>query len=527
MRSTWGWLALVCCAAIPAPAVADTCYDSFYADAHSDPFDTGGGRGKYEIHGCGTKRQISPASNNYVIARKKVYFRTQDSDDYPRCVGHLGFRLPGPDVPLGCLFGVTRYSIVTNHLLPLELSPAPKDFQVLAENYGVANGKVYYQQFVIPGARALPAEVPLRVLPYAEKENPMRRDSGYAVYGDQVFFEGQRVEDVDATSFQALYFSDLPPDNDTQYFARDQSRVYWRGLLLDGSDPESLKVVDRISVKDAHHLWRMKRDDIDLVVSELPEALGGEFFRTRYTSAQGTPYFRVLWRDEKLDDGRSVLRTLPTRLAEGDEFTVLPAGCPPGVETMKALPGMSCAAFRYEAITDFGRTKDQVFFRDRVVPDADAASFQPFRIAHYDSGAVMNASAMDARALYYFNGDDKTPDRMAFHGPVTGPIPDKYGNLWYWTDSEGIYDSTGSNMGDGSFGLGLCAYGGPGSARGLQVVSYDKGRDGRSYIELANERYRYVLFDTPKGGDNPGYVIDLKTGQRMTLQKPCGSAAKR
>lgn len=532
-------LALLCWVAVPAAARQDVCHDTIFIDAHSKTGFRGYERGNYvyDAHGekidndayeyrdCTPHQQISKDSGSYVIVKNQLYFNEGKTSIVGACVGNIGiFSSIGRGF---CPFGKTTYLIGDNKMFPLEFKPDPKVFRVLSENYGTASGKVYYKQFVIAGAQSLPAEILLRLLPSFDAGSGIRQgDSDYAVYGDQIFFQGQLVEGADAASFQALYFKIASEGDSYSVYdkaARDKARVYWEGQMLDDSHPDAFDAADSSSFRAGQRLWSvLPGGKLGMIVDKLPENLGGGFFRSRHISPQGKPYARV-WRiDKKLDDGRAILQALPLRMSEGDEFAVLPAGCPPEAATMPGYPDISCAPFKYQAATVFGRTQNKIFVFDTEVPGVDVASFQLLSAVVGKYEGYVYAKAIDAHRFHLFGTDSHSS--VPLQGKVTLPIPDRYGNFFLFADAANIYDASGwgkPNMEPEN----LCRYDGPSSTRGLKVVSRNEGRDRQSYIELENDRYRYVFYSAKPEEQNNSHIIDLRTNQRLRMygseEQPC------
>ena len=528
----------------------DSCHDIFYTDADSERLSStdilfpSQEKRDQQINRCTRHQPVSPTSQGYVIHQKQLYWREQESSTHAKCVLGLGVRLYG----LSCLFGKTTYSDQLNHFFPLEHEPEPGAIRVLGAHYAIANGKVYYQQFVVPGGQSLPAQVPLQILPLpASATAQQRRDSNYAMYGDQIFFKNRLVDGADLASFQPLYLPYPAPDDErlvfSYDFARDKYRVYWQNLMLDDSDPASFKIVDTDegtdmpAVGDNHHRWRVvydfekKEKELGLIAHDPPDAVGGHFFRSRFTSPQGMSYARVQW------SNGGVLYPLPLRMSEGDEFTVLPVGCAAKTGTLEGYPGISCAQLDNAAVSDFGRTKNKVYFRAREVAGADAASFRVIAVSsekgNPDRG---HAFAIDARQVYNFWDYQYLPEKSALQGPVIGPIPDQNGVFRFLSSGTNIYDISGSQDTRG-LANNLCRYidGQPTynsnssdpmlSTRGLKEAARDKGQGDQPYIELANDRYRYVFYDKPAGNDNPSHVIDLRTGKQLMMYGiPCDPA---
>ncbi len=511
------WLPLIVAISV-GPLVShsrDICHDYVYPDAHTKE-----NSGNFERRNCSKPPSISPKSDNYIVEQGRVYFRKSDSSSYGTCVGGVGsYSSAGRSL---CPFGTTSYTITTNHFFPLELSPKINEFRVLNEDYAATNDAVYYKQFVINGARRLPQKTALRVLPLPARKADGGSSAGlsdYAVYGEQVFYNGENVEGADADSFQVLLLED------SDYFtklARDKSRLYWKGRMLDDSKPAAVEVVDSKYIKEGNHLWYVDFDSVGLVVDTLPESIGGGFYRSRYTSPSGESYSRIQ-RSDELSDGRHKLVSLPLRMAEVDEFRVLPAGCPVRDGFVAGHPGLYCRPFEYQPTTEFGRTKSRVFLTDQPVPVADIDNFQIISVDHYDYGGVANAQAIDGKNIYLFK--EGGSDSVAIQGQVLGPIPSSYGSFFLLADAANIYDLTGwySRLGVDD----LCRYEHSSSTRGLRLLERAEGRDGQPYIVLGNNEYQYVFYANPQGKENPGHVIDLRTGQRLRLatgfrEEPCG-----
>lgn len=517
------WVSLIVAISV-CPLVAcsrDICHDNVYPDAHTKENSSDS-----ERRSCSKPRIISPGSSGYVVKQDRVYFRTSESSSYGACVGGIGsYSSAGRSM---CPLGTTSVTVTTNHFFPLELSPRADESRILNEDYAATSDAVYYRQFVIRGARPLPHNVVLRVLPLpagkTEGGSSARR-SDYAVYGEQVFYNGENVEGADADSFQALFLED-PGENSFDYYftelARDKSRLYWEGRMLDDSKPAAIEVVDSKYIKEGNHLWYVGGGDIGLVLNKLPESLGGGFYRSRYTSPSGESYSRIQ-RSDELSDGRHKLVSLPLRMAEGDEFRVLPAGCPVRDGFMAGHPGLYCGPFEYRPATEFGRTKSRIFLADKPVPVADVDSFQIISVDHYDYGGFAYAQAIDGHSMYLFR--DGGSNSVAIQGQVLGPIPSPYGNFLLLADAANIYDLTGWYFALGSDDL--CRYEDSSSTRGLKLLERAEERDGHPYIVLGNKEYQYVFYANPGGKDNPGHVIDLRTGQRLRLaarppEEPCG-----
>lgn len=502
-------LLIVAISASPLVACSrDICYDYIYPDAHTKENSS-----ESERRSCSKPRSISPESSSYVVKQNRVYFRKSDSSSYGACVGGVGsYSSAGRSM---CLFGTTNVTITTHHFFPLEFSPQADEFRILNEDYAATSNAIYYRQFVIRGASPLPNNVALRVLPLPAGKRDGARLSDYAVYGEQVFYDGENVEGADADSFQALLLEDPGKDSFNYYFtelARDKSRLYWAGRMLDDSKPATVEVVDSKYIKEGSHLWKVGDGDIGLVLNELPESLGGGFYRSRYTSSSGEPYSRIQ-RSDELSDGRHKLVSLPLRMAEGDEFRVLPAGCPIRDGSIAGHPGLYCEPFEYRPATEFGRTKSKVFLADKLVPVADVDGFQIISVDHYDYGGFANAQAIDGKSMYLFR--DNWSSSVAIQGQVLGPIPSSYGNFLLLADAANIYDLTGwySELGSDD----LCRYEHSSSTRGLRLLERAEGRDGHPYIVLGNKEYQYVFYANPRGKENPGHVIDLRTGQHLRL----------
>ena len=535
-------LALIACVALPKTAVAN-CSDEFFKLYDTRP-NSIQSRDFLERGSCSRRKQASRASDNYVIYQNRLFFRHKETHSSSDCV------IINPLVVLGktrpeCLLNGFKTTYTTNSFFPLQFDPDPTSFRLLAPDYAVADGKVYYQQFMIQDAQPRSAETPLRPVPDSDD---------YVVYGDQVFFKDRLVRDADGASFQKLPFEQA---------GRDKARVYFGAQMLDDSDPASFAAVPYDifpRYKDKLHQWRNYTERMGVVAEKLPEDAGGGFFKTRYTSPEGQSYWRIQWAEkaERADSAKEktegyMLFPLPMRMSEGDEFVSLPEGCPGKTGTLGGHPGMSCAQFDYLPDSDFGRTNNKIFFRDWVVQDADVASFQVFNIHHSYLTRTHGTYAwgIDSRNLYLFGADayddySKRPwDTVALQGEVTGPIPNKYGDFQLVADAADIHDLPGDTFGDDS---DLCRYDNPPSTRevkvasayddpsptvstrGLKVISRDEGRDGLPWIVLANDRYQYVFYLPPTRTSNPSYVMDLRTNQRLRMFKmfkdgkksPCG-----
>lgn len=508
--------------ALTACASQDVCNDYIYKDAGSKRNSS-----ESESRRCKRPVNVGQESEGYVIDGGQIYFVESDSSTIGTCVANMGsYSSAGRSL---CPLGTTTYSITTNHYYPLQRKPRPADIRLLAEEYAATKSTVYYKQFVIPDAHPLGAGHDLRVLPRpaSSLDSPGASPalSDYATYGEQVFYQGMLVEGADAYSLRALLF-EHHDETKYEYFmtelARDGSRAFWKGRMLDDSDPETLEVVDGSHIKDKEHLWRVDySDSFDLLVKELPEDLGGGFFRMQFTSPAGARYSRVQ-RSEKLDDGHFALTALPLRMSEGKEFRALPAGCPVGSSSFAAHTELKCAAFPQLGATEFGRTNERVFLIDEELPGVDAASFEVISIDHYDYGGFAGAQAIDLRHMYQFH--DGWHESAPIHGQLLGPIPGPYGRFLLLADSENIYDLTGWERLDSD---DLCRYQGNASLSGLRVASREEGRNGAPYIVLENSLYRYVFYDSPLGKENPGHVVDLKTGKELPLARrtdqPCGA----
>lgn len=519
------WLLLIV-AISASPLVVysrNICHEYIYPSAHTKENSSDS-----EQRSCTNPRSLSAGTSGYVVEHDRVYYRKSDTSNYGDCVGGIGsYSSAGRSV---CPFGTTSVTVTTNHFFPLELSPKVDKLRILNEDYAGTSDAVYYKQLVILGANPLQHKVVLRALPLPVGKadgGSSARLSDYAVYGKQVFYKGETVEGADAESFQALHLENPGKDSYDYHFtelARDKSRLYWEGRMLDDSKPATIEVVDSNYIKAGDHLWHVGTGSVGLVLNVLPESLGGGFYRSRYTSPSGESYSRIQ-RSDELSDGRHKFVSLPLRMAEGDEFRVLPAGCPVRDGFMTGHPGLYCDPFEYLPVTEFGRTKSKIFLADKPVSVADVNGFQILSVANYNYGGFSNAQAIDGKRIYLF-GDDWSRS-VAIQGQVLGPIPSPYGDFLLLADAANIYDLTGwhSTLG---YDDDLCRYEQSSSTRGLKLLERAEERNGHPYIVLGNKEYQYVFYANPKGKENPGHVINQRTGQRLrlaakpSLEEHCG-----
>lgn len=516
------FLALMLASWLTVGCGQDSCTDTFHVDAAHGERDKSGSRG--ETKRCGDHRPAKGNSNAYVVHDGAVYFREEHSSVNGTCVGNFGsYSSAGRSF---CPMGTTTYTTDMNELFPLQPAPDARSFQSVSQEYGVDKAQLYYKQFAVRGVEALPAGTPVQPLmqPYDEAGQGLRTSS-YATYGAHVFFEGHPVEGADAESFKVLFLSNgksMQTDSDAYVFydfARDKARVYWRGVVLDDSDPESFKVASRTFVQDRKHTWQVFFDDIGLVLPNTPKALGGDYFRSNFTSAAGVPYSRVQWRG-KLKDDRNLFYALPLPMLEGGDFTVLKPSCKAKDRPLGTHPEFNCVPSREDDSLEFGRTATKAFFRDLEVQGADAASFQFLEVTRYADGRFAKAYAIDAHTFYRFSRRDEKPSTVALQGPVVGTIPGEYGWFDLMADSQDIYDYTLAQS------ARLCRYAGPSSTSGLKVVGPRDGTGDQPFIVLANDKYRYVFYRSqPSVTPNRSHVVEVATGKRFYMYEQTGDDA--
>jgi hypothetical protein len=90
---------------------------------------------------------------------------------------------------------------------------------------------------------------------------------GYHVRDHRVYYYGglmnasiTELAGVDASSFEVVRLDDdIPGAASRSDFARDKSHVYWRGLIIPGADPISIKALGAERSRDKNHMYEKLR----------------------------------------------------------------------------------------------------------------------------------------------------------------------------------------------------------------------------------------------------------------------------
>jgi len=479
----------------------DQCYLDVYAKADGGPED-----GPRDPAGCSSETPASGVSSDYLVRGRVIYFKSEGRSTYGTCVGGLGSH---SSIHGGCLLGSTSYTITSKSLYPLDPAPDPATFRSIGGGFATDKTRVYREQFAIDGLKSLGPGVSMQRLPTTGPDARPGDLSPYYRYGDSIVFENRRVAGADAQTFQSWPLKGRD-GHSIWRLARDKSRIYYSGWLLDGSDPDSFIADTQSSAHDARRQWVFDFDDFGVVSEPGAKRLGGHYVSATYWSPAGQRYRRVLW--ERVEHGTSRFYPLPgDGVAQDQEVTVLPVQCQ---EHMRGQPEFRCSPkFRVAKHSEMVPIGDKVYYQGKPILDADARTFQAFDFGYYaDDGARDHPSqtyAIDAQALHVLEGRSGHATRVRIEGAVVGLIPDAYGWPRLIADSRDVYQVYGGWPEEQ-----LCRYDSGASVFGLALVHRSESAGEPAFV-LAGTKYRYVFYAHPDA--DKGYVEEIATGRRLRL----------
>jgi hypothetical protein len=183
--------------------------------------------------------------------------------------------------------------------------------------------------------------------------------SGYFTKDGKVYYEGEPIQ-ANGKTFEVL-------NEEFKLRAKDDKHVYFRGIIIDGADPQSFRAVDegRTYYRDNKNVY---------FENKILQGANAETFQNLKTaSGEGTNLYAdkngVYFFDKKIADnaGNKARALSSSYWTNGKDVYVL----------TKKIEGADPDTFKLLDQESYSRDKSHVYLDDQVIPGANPDTYQP------------------------------------------------------------------------------------------------------------------------------------------------------